>query len=448
MPGTLDIRWDNPASLGANHPWGVLGVNIYRSDVGERGPYHRLNEFPLGGGFYRDFTDNVLVTDEPVLWDSGWTHRGDGPNDRRWVFRTQFPIVKPNFVRLCVAANAPTDLTVTVDGQVVVPDSVFGQGGDVVLNNNSMIDTITGQWLHPILPGPTSDVRVSYRTNRNVVNYELDRKIFYRLTTVGIHTDAPGNLIETPLEYCQPLTAIKVESLDWIWREAVRRNNWILEQGGERVKLFVRKTSGVFCRCGQHPQRLAQNKQPKNRCLECYGTGFVGGYEGPYEAIVAPDDAERRVAQGNWGRNLTHSYEVWMGPTPLLTQRDFLVKQTGERYSLGAVRKPTNRGNILQQHFNISYLDEPDIRYRVPVDGLVNLPWPETRTTIDPNEKLLVYPLAEYGPIHQLDPCEHGPQIYPEKPDYQATPLGTEKGNIADSREHRGRSQTWENQNY
>ena len=74
--------------------------------------------------------------------------------------------------------------------------------------------------------------------------------------------------------------------------------------------------------------------------MECYGTGFVGGYEGPIDIIIAPDDADRRVTQTPNGRRLEHQYEVWIGPTPMLSQRDFIVKQesefvAGDRWTLG-----------------------------------------------------------------------------------------------------------------
>jgi hypothetical protein len=351
----------------------------------------------------------------------------------------------------CVYGNAATDVTVSIDGQVIFVHAVFGQSGEVTLITLPYFDPVVEEIVQPVLPTEDSVVLVTYRTNRNVVRYQLDRKIFYRLTAVAVANDpeTPGNLMETPLQYSQALTPYKVEALDWIWREAVRRNNWMLEQGGERVKLFVRKTAGLPCDCVWDARRRAYLKQPKNRCLSCFGSGFQGGYEGPYEAIVAPDDADRKVAQTHRGRNLEHTYEVWMGPSPLMTMRDFVTKQTNERYSIGPVRRPTNRGNILQQHFSIHYLDESDIRYRVPAHDLGSLPWPDARTTVDSGEEGLVYPLAEYGPMHQLDPSEHSPQEYPVSPNpHQATPMGTEKDNIGDSREHRGRTQTWENQNY
>jgi hypothetical protein len=144
----------------------------------------------------------------------------------------------------------------------------------------------------------------------------------------------------------------------------------------------------------------------------CFGTGILGGFEGPYDIIIAPDDGERRITQRDSGRTVEHSYEVWMGPRPLVSQRDFIVKINGERYSIGAVRMPTNRGMILQQHFNIGHLDEQDIRYRVPLDDVA-------RYVAD--------------------------QLAPMIPPDTAPAQITDKSGIPDERERRGRTVVWEN---
>jgi hypothetical protein len=70
---------------------------------------------------------------------------------------------------------------------------------------------------------------------------------------------------------------------------------------------------------------------------------------------------------------------------------------------------PSNRGMVLQQHFNLGFIDEKDIRYKLPIDNLLGL-------TAD-----------------QLVP----PQL---------SPAGeTSKPNIPNERELKGRSKTWEN---
>lgn len=426
----------------SNSQWTIVGVNIYRSDNGERGPYIRLNRFPIGSLFYRDHTDNMLVQDEVVQWDGAWTSKGDATNNYRWSFRTYFcPIVKAtetplrgmNARLVATPANSPSDVTLKIDGQVVPVDDVFGPNGEITLLNQPSWDLARERSIPPVLPRAdgTSEVTITYWYNRNQVQTDLDRttQVFYRLTTVAIDTSSPSGYIETPLGYSPPLSVSHVESYDYIWREAVRRNAWILQQGGERVKLFKKKSSGIPCPCRMDERTFEWNQQPSNRCATCMGTGFVGAYDGPIDIIVAPDDADRRVSQTPNGRRLEHTYEVWTGPSPAITQRDFIVKQTGERYSIGAVRRPSSRGLPLQQHFNIAYLDEQDIRYRIPVSGITELPWPQTR------------------PTDQNTPCDPNPP-HPVGFDYQATTMETEKQNIPDEREQRGRTPVWENIQY
>jgi len=431
--GALDVRWDPPHVIAKNSKFQIVGVNIYRSDSSERGPYFRINEAPVGGTFYRDFTDNVLIQDEIVSWDESWLNRGDKANNKTWRFRVRhFPMVKQS--GQAIAANSPSDVRVSVNGSIVPVHEVFGPTGEVTLINVSRYDINRERILDPILPtGPETEVKISYYFNKNTIKTSLDKKIFYRVTTVALHD---GEFLETPLEYAEPQTFRAVERLDYIWREAIRRNNWILEQGGERVKVFIRKTSGVPCYCGKDPRTREYDQQPDPRCTHCYGTGFFGGYEGPYDMIVAPDDADRAVRQSPTGRHLEHQYEVWTGPNPLLTQRDFVVKQTNERYSIGPVRKPSNRGNILQQFFQIKYLDENDIRYQVPLFDTAALSWPETRCR----------PAPLQGGAWATESPPLGP--YPVGADYQQTPMQTEKDNIPDSREQRGRTAVYENLTY
>ena len=416
-----------------NTAWTIVGVNIYRSDNGQRGPYVRVNRVPIGSLAYRDQVDNTLIEEEVVRWDGDWLSKATDPNNADWIFRAKFtPVVKAD--GQAVTANAPSDVTLKIDGVVVPVQAVFGPTGDVTLINQRTWDLSRERWVPPVLPTPQSTVTLTYRYNANLIPTDLDRtnQVFYRVTTVAIDPTgtSPSGLVETPLGYCPPVGLAEVETVDWIWREAKRRNLWILEQGGERVKLFKKKVSGLPCPCYLDPVTREYGQQPSARCVTCFGTGYVGGYDGPTDIIIAPDEADRRVTQTPNGRRLEHQYEVWTTENPSITQRDFIVKQTGERYSVGPVRRPSVRGLPLQQHFNIQYLDEQDIRYRVPVTGTDELPWPETRYT-NPEKSACV----------EADP-------YPTGFDYQATPMGSEVPRIPDGREIRGRTPVWANTTY
>lgn len=411
-PGVFDVTWDDPATLAVNGHFRLLGVNVYRSFDSEFGPFHRITEFPIGATYWRDQTDNVLVEEDV---SSAWTlfgAAGNGIDGPRYVFKTlHAPIVKEGSQQ--VPANSPFDVQVFIDGQRARVKSVSGVTGEVELDVRLTPEVGTQTYTPAVLPTQGSVVTCTYRYTRSLLKTNLNQRVFYRVTAVGIPIVDGGvvasqELVETPLADAASTNSFEIEKLDYIWRESVRRNRWILEQGGERVLVFLQKNAGPQCPC--IPDDYHQ--QPINDCLICYGTGFVGGYEGPYETIVAPDDGERRVSQKEHGRVFEHTYEVWTGPTPLLSQRDFLVKINGERYSIGAVRFPSNRGMVLQQHFSIGHIDSTDIRARVPLDNPV-----------------------KYAAL----------QFTPQGPENGGSNAVTDKENIPEERQLRGRSKAWEN---
>ena len=418
QPGTFDLCWDDPAVMAANSQFAICGVNVYRSFDSEFGPYERLTELSVGSTFYRDMTDNVLVPDETVD-DTQWVHRGDcvGSDIQsvRYVFRTlRCPIVQSD--SQAVAEANRDNVTVTIDGVPARIKHLIGETGEIELETRLFPDVATQSLDASPVPGPDSVVKVTYRYNKTLLRTDLGTRVFYRVTAIGgpIASDLdvirPEDLRETSLERAAFTSSREIEKLDWIWRESVRRNRWILQQGGERVKVFLRKTVGEPCPC----KNVTQG-QPENDCTNCYGVGILGGYEGPYDIVVAPDDGERRIKQLAEGRQQEHTYEVWTGPSPLISQRDFVVKINGERYSIGGVRMPSNRGMVLQQHFSIGAINEMDIRYKVPLDG--------TRGMF----------------------VNHAGQLTPPHTDAAAK---TDKPNIPDERELKGRTKTYENITY
>jgi len=420
-PGVINLTWDEPAQQFQNTRFKIVGVNVWRAFDSEFGPYDRITELPVGANFWQDRTDNVLIPAEVV--SDCFIIRGTnstGSDYGRYVFKTQHPIVKAG--SQAVPANSPDDVMVFVDDVRARILRVDGANGEVELDTTWYANAEQQNLDEPVTPGDNSVVTCAYRYNKTLLKTDLAQRIFYRVTTIGIPdalelADATcTDLRETPLERAAMTSQAEIEKLDYIWREGVRRNRWILFEGGERVKAFIKKHVGVPCPCiSVHHQN---HHQPQNDCERCYGSGILGGYEGPYDIIIAPDDAERRIAQRDVGRTVEHSYEVWTGPSPLLSQRDFIVKINGERYSIGPVRFPSNRGNVLQQHFNIGRLDELDIRYKVPVTAPCGV----------------VAAQSGAGRVQPAIP-----------PATNAAVRLTDKCNIPNEREIRGRTVTWKN---
>lgn len=414
--GVIDLRWDNPATLTLNSRFKLIGVNVWRSFDSEYGPYERISDLPIGSTFWRDQSDNELIVGEDVTdrFSSFGVASASGGDVRRYVFKTlHSPIVGEGS---SLPSNNTRDVRVYVDGVEARAFRVSGDTGEVEIDSFTYTDVGTQQLIEPVLPTTESRVTCTYRYTRSQLKTELGQRIYYRVTTVGLlpecnpATATPLDLVETPLEHAASTNTFELEKIDWIWKEATRRNRWILGQGGERAKVFLKKHVGQTCGCVS-----ATHKQGLNDCLVCYGTMIVGGYEGPYDILIAPADTEKRISQKDTGRSVEQVYETWTGPAPLLSQRDFILKLNGDRCSIGPVRQVMLRSTILQQHFSIGSFDEKDIRYKVPVENPVK------------------YAATQFAPS--------GPEM-------EADGSVTDKPGIGDERELRGRSLAWKNQNY
>ena len=201
-----------------NAGWNVLGVNVYRSDTGERGPYFRVNQVPVQTLFYRDRTDIAEVPAEIVAWDGGWIFKGDSPNNKGWRLKTRYDRVVKR-VGNAIPADSPFDVEVTCDGIPWPVVQVFGPRGEIDMSTERVWDPSTETFTDPPIPIETSVVVVRYRYQRTnkLVNTLDDRwKVYYRLTTVAEDPfgTSPTGMIESPLGYSPPVSPMESERID------------------------------------------------------------------------------------------------------------------------------------------------------------------------------------------------------------------------------------------
>lgn len=425
--GVNDIRWDNPQLLVGNQKYQIIGVNVYRAFDSAYSNYQKITSSPVGGLFLQDSTQNITVTETvaptPPTFNpntntysnSGFERTGTTDPTNHWTIQTsRFPIVKPN--TQAIPTDNPADVTMTIDGQFVPIFRVLGETGEIELITGPIYDPSTQSIVEPILPGPNSVVQITYTYNSVLISVGLNQRIFYKLTSVAMSN---GQMVESPLDQATPISVFDTENLDYIWREAMRRNRWILEQGGERIKVFIYKWNGIRC-----PNWDPDHQQARNDCLQCYGTGILGGYEGPFNLIIAPPNHERRVRLIEYGLKTESVYETWTGAYPLLNERDFIRKQNGEVYSIGPVTVQSARGYTLQQSFSIAILSEQDIRCKVPND--IGTVFTTTLVTQPGDYNALTDQAAGQEPVGQV----------------------TNKPNIPDSRQDKGRTATYEDITY
>ena len=243
---------------------------------------------------------------------------------------------------------------VEVDGVEAKIKTVAGLEGEIVLDKERYYDYIEGKYIEPVLPNEDSVVTVTYFTRNHDVDYSLRKPLYYKITALN-------NCGETDLSLIKPVT-LQAESLDYIYAESLRRNQWLLDQAGESVLLFVKSRAGQRCQCYLDNERT--HRQPKNNCPLCFGVGFIPPYSNPLCIKISPAMAEQKLLQTDRGIRLDYQTEVWCIVPVVINQRDFLVRRDGTILGIGAQTAPEIRGRRLdQQHFTIQPIDRSDIRY-------------------------------------------------------------------------------------
>lgn len=247
------------------------------------------------------------------------------------------------------------NIQVLIDGKRAVIKSVDGIKGEIILDTERKFDQILGHWIEPPVPTAESIVTVTYPYLINAFKLNLSRSPYYKVTCVL------SDGTETILRICDPVT-VEADKLDYMYQEAIRRNAWLLDQAGERVSLFKRKSVGIKCECYERNERT--HKQPKiGPCKKCWGTGIVGGYDGPFEIKISPAQSDQKITMTDRGMKLENTENTWTGISPAIDQRDFILRRKFQIYSIGPISVPEVRGIATQQHFPIEHIDTTDIRY-------------------------------------------------------------------------------------
>lgn len=381
--GVIDIRWDNPAKYMENNSLEVLGVNVYRAYDAPSAAYTQLNvDGPVSVAYWRDETSKIRVDREDVL---ATLNPGSNPTGR-WYFRTAFKnIIAPNKNDVDNSQVTIDDVLLEIDTgdgngyRAVPPFKVDWEEGIVYLNTQRIYDPQLNTYLPPILPGTlTGGIRFTYTYLSNLISTDINRKIYYKVTSVAYDRDKNVE-IETPMSEVEAVSPYDMGKIDWIWAEGIRRNHWLLEQTGERVKLFLRKWNGVRCKCYSDVYGHSQGAGTSKECHICYGSTYVGGYEGPYDILIAPPETEKAVNLLDVGLHVTYDWNTWTGPEPLLNDKDVIIRPNNDRYYVSRANYQGSRGATYQQHFNLAYIDKQDPVYRIPIDcgpiGIVPPGW-------------------------------------------------------------------------
>lgn len=146
------------------------------------------------------------------------------------------------------------------------------------------------------------------------------------------------------------------------------RLRWMQAMGGERVLLYKRMWAGVVC-----PNFDTVRRQHKVDLTDtiCYGTGFVGGYFGPFEIFISFSTVaaqQIRVYEQGLRRDFTSTdWALW---EPRIDNKDFFVRRNNQRFWINNVQQTKWRHHILRQLFTSTEIERSNPIYNVAIEGL------------------------------------------------------------------------------
>lgn len=185
-------------------------------------------------------------------------------------------------------------------------------------------------------------------------NFSKTRRTYYRI----------GTLKDTTREifYTSPRTYH--EKPDYVGLEIAKRYKLLLHRVvGVLCVIYKRRRWGKRC-LDCWDERL--NRRTKTKCLNCFDTGYEGGYWSPIPSMVNFSPSQLIVQQTPWGKVEPGSSTAWMGNYPLVEPEDIIIEITGnKRWIIKNISNTEKKRSPLKQVMQIEELDKGRIEYRL-----------------------------------------------------------------------------------
>lgn len=208
---------------------------------------------------------------------------------------------------------------------------------------------------------------IFYKQNQNplTTNIYQDRSIgknpnttyWYKVSTS--YLDKSGQIVEGPLS--GPFS-YRVTTMNKWFNKVNERNLWILKNTGMLFDFYTRKYEGVECpKCYDD----ARGRAGMNSCTVCFGTGFEGGYEPMMQLYIRLKPAEESLDISTEEFTYNSIPGAWTISTTQIKNRDLLIDQEGQMYSVVSSYVNQAAGYLFHQDLKLRQLEPNDKLYQL-----------------------------------------------------------------------------------
>ena len=227
-----------------------------------------------------------------------------------------------------------------------------------------------GPWT--TLAGPFQDQYIFRDFSPNLLHEW--RKLFYRIRVVHKPTSEEQIFGPTALLPEPDLIALEIQRQeDVLLREFTGRRAWI----------YPVRTFGPKCLCYDK----ISGRRTRTGCLNCFDTGYMGGYHRPIEFYIQIDPEADSPSNTNVaGERHEKNTSARCINFPPAKPKDVIIEAENRRWQVVTVAKTERLRSVVHQELTIHHIPKGDTEYKLPInlEDLQNQQWAGERNYTNP----------------------------------------------------------------
>jgi hypothetical protein len=181
------------------------------------------------------------------------------------------------------------------------------------------------------------------------------RTIFYLLRIRDKVTNETADFGPTSQSAEPDLIALEINRQeDLLFREFVGRICW----------LFPVRTFGAYCVCFDR----VSGRRTKSNCLNCYDTGFLGGYLSPIQCFVQFDPSGQQAVPTAFKEKQDNKTTARLISFPQVKPKDIIIEVENTRWRLDSVTTTQRLRSVVHQELTLKEIEKGDVEYKLPVN--------------------------------------------------------------------------------
>lgn len=181
------------------------------------------------------------------------------------------------------------------------------------------------------------------------------RTLFYLLRIRDKITDEVLDVGPTSQEAEPDLIALEINRQeDLLFREFVGRTCW----------LFPVRTFGAYCVCYDR----VTSRRTKSGCLNCYDTGFLGGFLSPIMCFVQFDPSGQQATPTAFREKQDNRTTARLISFPQVKPKDILIEVENTRWRVDSMTPTQRLRSVVHQELTLKEIDKGDVEYKLPVN--------------------------------------------------------------------------------